>query len=465
MIEFILNNTLVKTDLPSGTILLDFIRKNKQLAGTKIGCREGDCGACTVLAGSLGLDSIVNYETIVSCLTPIANVHCKHIVTIEGLNLENGLTPIQDSVVKNNATQCGFCTPGFIVSFTGYSLSSKTTIDGMYESISGNICRCTGYKSIKKAGEDIFNFLQKNNSKGIITDLIEKRIIPDYFLHIPKRLKEIDINIKTSEGILVAGGTDIYVTNASELGEKDIQKLSGKVENNIIKNGDEFIINAGATATDIANNQELNDCFPNFKSYFNLISSMQIRNMGTIGGNIVNASPIADLAIIFLALNSRIELCDENNDIRSLNLKDFYKDYKSTDLKHNEVIKCIQFNLTQSNSFFNFEKVSKRTHLDIASVNSAINLNVENGKFKNIKLSAGGVAPIPLYLKNTSEFLTGKELSSQNIKKGHCVLKEEISPISDVRGSKEYKSLLLKQLYFSHFIKLFPEIINIGDIK
>ncbi|NQU32981.1 MAG: FAD binding domain-containing protein, partial [Bacteroidetes bacterium] len=182
--------------------------------------------------------------------------------------------------------------------------------------------------------------------------------------------------------------------------------------------------------------------------------------------NIVNASPIADLSIFFLALKSNLTISDNNGNTRSVQLKDFFKSYKNIDLQDGEVILNLSFKLPDENQHFNFEKVSKRTHLDIASVNSAISISITNKKIiSEINISAGGVAPIPLLLKNTCSFLKGKVLSVENIRKAHCVLKEEISPISDVRGSIDYKKLLMRQLYFGHFIKLFPEIISISDIK
>lgn len=465
MIEFLLNKEHIKTKLPSGSILLDFIRKEENLTGTKIGCREGDCGACTVLVGSLNLEGNIDYKTVTSCLTPIASVHGKHVVTIEGLNLSEGLTSVQEAIKENNATQCGFCTPGFVVSLTGYTFNSNTSISGIKDAVSGNICRCTGYKSIEKAAEDIDIILDKSDNPNSISWLIDNKFIPNYFAEIPKRLKDINTDRSYSkQGIIVGGGTDLYVTQADELQELNIELISEKDNSSITINKNTCVIGAGATASDILNFTELHNYFPELITYFKLVSSQQIRNMGTVGGNLANASPIADLAIFFLALNSKITLEDKQDILRTIHLKDFFKGYKSIDIAEGETIKDLTFKLPEKDHF-NFEKVSKRTHLDIASVNSAMNITNNNNIIADIHLSAGGVSPIPLYLRNTCLFLKGKVLSSENIRKAHCVLKEEISPISDVRGSKEYKRLLIRQLYYGHFIKLFPEIIKISDIK
>lgn len=465
MVEFLLNKEHIVTDLPTGSILLDFIRHDKHLHGTKIGCREGDCGACTVLVGSLLPDGSMDYKSVTSCLTPIGSVHKKHVVTIEGLNQDTGLSTIQDTFKKNNATQCGFCTPGFIVSLTGYSFNKKTSISGIINSVSGNICRCTGYKSIKKSSKEIAELLVDKNIGGNISRLIDAKIIPEYFKEIPHQLLEIsEFKESTESKMIVGGGTDLYVTQADNICDHDVNLTYSSSNSKIEFPKDECIIGAGANANNIANNTELQKHIPNLHNYFNLISSEQIRNMGTLGGNLVNASPIADLAIFFLALNSELTI-NNNSKRRTVLLKEFFKDYKEIDLHEGEILESIKFKLPTDKEFFNFEKVSKRTHLDIASVNSAIKVRIKGKNIAEVYISAGGVAPTPLFLKNTCNFLKDKELTALNIRKAHCVLKEEIAPISDVRGSEEYKRLLMRQLYYSHFIKLFPNIISINDIQ
>ena len=154
MVEFILNNKKIKKGKPSGSLLLDFVRYDKSLTGTKIGCREGDCGACTVLIGDL-IDGQMNYKQVTSCLTPLGNVQGKHVVTVEGLNMED-LSPVQKFMVNESGTQCGFCTVGFVVSLTGFCLSnSEPSYKDAIAAIDGNICRCTGYKSIERAAKHI----------------------------------------------------------------------------------------------------------------------------------------------------------------------------------------------------------------------------------------------------------------------------------------------------------------------
>lgn len=463
MISFILNNQLVSTDKSSGGSLLDFIRYEQDLPGTKIGCREGDCGACTVLEGTLE-NGKVNYKSIVSCLTPLGNAHGKHIVTIEGINMGH-LTPVQKAFVENAATQCGFCTPGFIMSLTGHSLSSeKSTKESAIASVSGNICRCTGYKSIEKATEAISEILKDKNINDPIAWLVKNKHIPEYFLEISSRLNKIHkvTPVKETESTIIAGGTDLMVQKAKVLAEADINLFQNRIDLKGIKieNG-KCVLGAATTASEIEESLEIRKVVPEIISYLKLISSKPIRNMGTIAGNIVNASPIGDLSIMLLALNAEVNLSKGN----AIPLKDFYLGYKKLALDKGDYIKSILFPVSPKPSLFNFEKVSKRTHLDIASVNSAIQLYIEGDKIVECHLSAGGIAPIPMFLGKTCDFLKGKTVTVEVLHKANEVLQGEISPISDVRGSVDYKRLLLRQLFFAHFIKLFPNTISIDDLK
>lgn len=464
MITFILNNKTIKTSEHSGMTLLDFVRYEQRLTGTKIGCREGDCGACTVLVGTLEND-VINYQSITSCISPLGNAHGKHIVTVEGTNLKDKLTTAQEAMKANYATQCGFCTPGFVVALTGFALSnSEHNYSNALDAISGNICRCTGYKAIEKAAHQVVEKLeyQKQNS---ISWLVENDFIPAYFESIPKRLNDIEIaDLNQPKGKYVSGGTDLYVQQADHLADNDVHLIAEKnylkgikIENGICT------IGTNATVSDLWNHTELNSYFPNLKKHLKLVSSEQIRNMASLGGNLVNASPIGDMTIFFLALNSDITIINEEHKERTIALKNFFQDYKTYDLKDGELLKAISFKLPTEHSFFNFEKVCKRTHLDIASVNAAIHLSVENDTILEAHVSIGGVAAIPKYLHDTSAFLAGKTLSSETILEANEILQKEISPISDVRGTSDYKRLLGRQLFFAHFTTLFPKQFTLND--
>lgn len=445
--------------------LLDFVRYQKRLTGTKIGCREGDCGACTVLVGTLKNDAM-EYQSITSCISPLGNAHGKHIVTVEGTNLQNKLTTTQEAMKANYATQCGFCTPGFVVSLTGFTLSnSDKNYNNALDAISGNICRCTGYKAIERAANQVVEKFQ-NTNKTSLDWLIENEFIPEYFATIPKRLKEIEIKDSNKpKGKYVSGGTDLYVQQADHLADNDVHLITEKKYlKGITITNSSCTIGTNSTVSDIWNHSELNKLFPNLRKHLKLVSSEQIRNMASLGGNFVNASPIGDMTIFFLALNSNITIVNSEEQERTIALKDFYKDYKKIDLHEGELLKEICFKPLTKKSFFNFEKVSKRTHLDIASVNSAIHISVENETIVEANVAIGGVAAIPKYLHETSAFLKGKQLSVETIIEANEILQKEISPISDVRGTSDYKRLLARQLFIAHFIELFPMQFTLNDV-
>ncbi|WP_448697419.1 FAD binding domain-containing protein [Mucilaginibacter sp. AW1-3] len=462
MISFILNNKPVSTSMPPGMLLLDFVRYQQNLKGTKIGCREGDCGACTVLIGELK-DGQVKYHSATSCLTPLGNINNKHIVTIEGLNME-GLNPIQQMMCDENGTQCGFCTPGFIVSMAGFCLSDKEpTYKNAVASVDGNICRCTGYKSIERALEKLTGILENKKPDAATAFVTERGILPGYFNDIEAKLKLLATqpNGKAEADTpkrFVGGGTDLYVQQHEAMVYADIDFVITRPELKGITRQDHVCtIGGAATVTEFANSPVIKEHFPEVERFAKLVSSTPIRNIATFAGNFVNASPIGDFSIFFLALNATIELTDGKT-TRNIPLRQFYKGYKQLDKLPHEYISKFHFRLPDSNTLFNFEKVSKRTHLDIASVNTAISLIVVDGIISEASISAGGVGPTPAYLKLTSEFLKGKVISEKLVIKAAHIAQTEISPISDARGTEAYKRLLLSQLIKAHFIKLFPNL-------
>ena len=466
MIVFILNNKTIRTANNAGMTLLDFVRYEQRLTGTKIGCREGDCGACTVLVGTLKEGDTIEYQSITSCIWPLGNAHGKHIVTIEGTNIQNKLTSVQHAMKDNYATQCGFCTPGFVVALTGFALSgNEKDQEHALDAISGNICRCTGYKSIEKAANEVCEKLDFNNDATPIGWLVENNFIPEYFINIPTKLKALQIkSISQSGTTFVSCGTDLYVQQADNLIENNVHVIANNNALKGIKIEDDYcVMGAGTTVSELWNHKVLNSYFPNLKKHLKLVSSEQIRNMASFGGNFVNASPIGDMTIFFLALNSDISIINKDGNERTIPLKDFYESYKTFDLHEGELIKYIVFKLPSKHTSFNFEKVSKRTHLDIASVNSASHISLENHTVVDAHISIGGVAAIPKYLQETSSFLNGKTLSVQLVLDASEILQNEISPISDVRGSRDYKRLLARQLFFAHFTEMFPDQFTLND--
>lgn len=469
MIEFILNNQLIIADLPPTTVLLDYIRRESKLTGTKEGCREGDCGACTVLVGSLHNSKAI-YKSVNSCLVPLGSIKAKHIVTVEGLNpisnIPDELSPLQEAMVDKGGTQCGFCTPGFVVSITNYFLNDpKPNIENAINSLGGNICRCTGYAGIIRAVEksiELYNNTKKQSTH--LKKLVESKFIPKYFLEIPKKLAQIkNQKSKTKSKLLVSGGTDLYVQRWEELVQSESEFVvdkSIKSEISIVKN--KILLGGACTIQQVLESKIINKYFPSLQKQLELFGSLPIRNKATIAGNIVNASPIGDMTNILLSLDAIIHLNGKKKRIIPLNK--FYLGYKTLAKKQDEIVDFVSINIPPKNYLFNYEKVSKRTYLDIASVNSSIYLVLKKGKLDSVKISAGGVAPIPLLLEKTSGILIGKEISAKLVKDCAETAMQEISPISDARGTVEYKRLLLRQLLFAHFIKIFPDKFNLEEL-
>lgn len=463
LIRFILNEKETVTSLPPGTVLLDFIRYHQHLKGTKIGCREGDCGACAVLVGEIK-DNRLLYQSMTSCLLPLGNVQGKHIVTIEGINPETGeLNPIQQAMADEGATQCGFCTPGFVISLAGFCLDDREpTKENAIAAVDGNICRCTGYKSIERAADKVVSLMKERNGEEVTVFAANNKILPEYFSTIKNKLQTtLNGHLTTRDlrlATVVGGGTDLYVQKHDEMTHADIHFVfDNAVLNGITQEGNKCIIGPSATVTDLKESPVINKAFPGFHRYARLVSSTPIRNMATIAGNFINASPIGDFTIFFLALDAQICLSDGKTR-RELPLRKLYRGYKLLNRREEEYIEQIWFNLPGKNSLFHFEKVSKRTNLDIASANSAISLTMKGKAIESASISAGGVGPVPMYLEKTSAFLGGKNISEEVIEEAIQIAQTEISPISDARGTKEYKALLLGQLIKAHFITLFPGI-------
>ena len=441
MITFILNNQTIKTTAPKGMALLDFIRHNQQLKGTKLVCKEGECGACTVLVGQ-AINGELSYQSMTSCITPLINAHGKHIVTIEGLNMDD-LSPIQQAMLDLYGTQCGFCTPGFVVSLSGYLIAKQSlSKEGIIAAIDGNICRCTGYKSIERACEKILSIVKKDLPEINISTLVHNNYIPSYFSTIPKRLSQMDGLIsrnRSSNGqngrIKLGGGTDLYVQRPIEMYEANPMSLYDQLSMKSIDIKDGFCtFGASLTMGDLMKSDVFKKALPASAYIFKLLASTPIRNMATIGGNLVNASPIGDFSILLLALDSTLIL-DKKGKKRQIALQSFFKSYKKIDLQEGEIVEKIKFKIPNDFTKVHFEKVSQRKYFDIASVNFASKLNIKNQIIEEVHLAVGGVGPIPIYLSQTSTFLKGQLLHNDLIKAAIPILNQEIAPISDARGS------------------------------
>ena len=422
--------------------LLNWLRDYIKLTGTKEGCAEGDCGACSVIIED---DGNGNLRPINSCLVRLGQVIGASVTTIEGLGSDKNPHSLQIAFAKEHASQCGYCTPGFIIS--GVSLlnsNKKITDDTINEAISGNLCRCTGYSPIIKAIKSLANesvtlkrfdriHKQKKIHFGNVT----------YFR--PVNLKELKNYLnKINNFQYLAGGTDFNLQRPIiNTKESNLICLSDIKELNSIKHLKDKIVLGGAVT--IENFMEsIRSNIPEIIEILQRFGSPQIRNQGTIGGNLCTSSPIGDIAPILLILNTNLNLFGRNG-TREVNIKNFFRGYRKNILKKDEIISSIEIPYAnKKNKIFSW-KLSKRYDQDISTVSLAINIQMQNNIIKELHIAAGGVAATPILLEKLSKLMLEKKLDEAV---GFAIdnLENYIQPISDLRGSSHYRLEAIKGL-------------------
>jgi xanthine dehydrogenase small subunit len=471
-ISFYLNGKEINASVSYNSTALSFLRNDLGLTGTKEGCSEGDCGACTIVLGKVK-NGIVKYSSVNSCLIPAVRLHGKHVITIEGIDSPKNLHPIQKAILDFHGLQCGYCTPGIIMSlFALFINRPRPPVEEIIDSIQGNLCRCTGYEPIKRAAvylsrhnanlvPDYFNkvnslilsFDKKINSDQHPSDHSHKYFIPSNLKELFKIIdKSNNQNIK-----ILNGGTDVMVdVNIKKIEYQQIVDISDIKELNFIdeKKG-AVVIGAGTPYSDIYENKIISKKLPMLCSTISNLGSQQIRNTATIAGNIGNASPVADVATALIAFDAKLILMSKSRQ-RTVNITKFYVNYKKTMLKNNEIIFAVEIPI--KNTLTSFEKSAKRKAVDIASVNSAISLELNNSTIHNARIAFGGVAPYPLLALKTSRFLKGKLITRKLVEQVTTIAASEIKPISDLRGSKEFRTILVRNQIIRHFFNLFPDL-------
>lgn len=461
---FLLNNDVVSTTTPPGLTLLSWLREKRQLTGTKEGCGEGECGACAVLLGELD-NGEVTYRAVPSCLLPLGDVAGRHVVTVEGLNPHEGLGPIQQHLVDEGAPQCGFCFPGIVLSLTGYCLASPdlSVADGV-TALDGNICRCTGYAAILRAIVALSETYgpRLDATRPRLDQLMEWGMLPASFSNAVERLQGLAVATTQDAGTLLGGGTDLIVQRPQALVDGPVSFISRRAEWRRIETEDGSLrIGGGVTIGDLARSDDAQTWIPNLRELTDVFASTLVRNRATVAGNLVNASPIGDLTVLLLALDAELDLA-VGSKTRRLPLRQFYRGYRDIALEEREIVCAVVVPPVVGG--VNFEKVSQRRYLDIASVNTAAVLRAINGVFDLVELTMGGVAPVPLYLDATSAALRGQPVTAATIHAAADVLDSEIAPIDDVRGSAAYKRTLARRLLFAHILNLAPAAVRYEEL-
>jgi xanthine dehydrogenase small subunit len=441
------------TDAPPTQTILQHLREDLHCTGTKEGCAEGDCGACTVVIGELQ-GNTVEMKTVNSCIRFVPTLDGKALFTVEDLKQANGdLHPVQQAMVECHGSQCGFCTPGFVMSLWGLYLKQdgrkeppqRNEID---DALSGNLCRCTGYRPIMDAAQRMCELPGVEFDRQALAESL-RAIQPTDMLtytkdnqsfHAPQTLDQlIKLRSANPNACILSGSTDvglwvtkqmrdlgdiIYVGQVAEL--KAMTEKDGKLE-----------IGAGVSLDDAyaalcrLYKQELSEMRQRF-------ASLPIRNAGTLGGNVANGSPIGDSAPWLIALGAEIVLRGSAGQ-RVMPLEDFYLDYQKKDLRPDEFVEAVRVPLPQVNRRFRTYKLAKRFDQDISAVCAAFCITLEGNIVRNARVAYGGMAATSKRAPKTEAVMNGREWNEATLKEAMQMLAQEYSPLGDMRASSAYR--------------------------
>ena len=429
-----------------------YLRYDLRATGTKIVCEEGDCGACTVLVGRRENGGL-RYRPINSCITFLFQLDCTHVVSVEGLGRDGKLTPLQDAMVRCHGAQCGYCTPGFIMAMQAMFEQPQD----VRAALTGNLCRCTGYEPIIRAAGEVreqptIEDLYPSAEMLREFDAIEGDPLRSGDFFKPVSLEDaIEFKAANPKCVIVQGATDFGVwCNKRGFTPGAVLSLDAIDGLGELAIGDgELRVGGRVTLTQIE--EFVRDSIPELARILDRFGSPQIKNAGTLAGNIANASPIADTLPFLYVSDARLELTGRNG-TRAVPIASFYRGYKTLDLAADEIITRIRIPLPSRGDTLRLYKVSKRSHLDISSFTAAMVMRRAGDRIDAIRIAYGGVGPVVLRLPRTESFLTGKPFSLDTLEDAGAIAREEITPIGDVRGSRDFRLQLarnvLKKFYY-----------------
>ncbi len=447
---FTLNGQPVEIrDVTPNTTLLDWLRSNGRV-GTKCGCAEGDCGACTVAFLDLTADGQPAWRSINSCIALLPMFAGRELVTVEGLAKDGELHPVQRCMVKHYGSQCGYCTPGFVMSmFEGYERRDCDTPAKIADQLCGNLCRCTGYRPIRDAAVEAFAEPRRDDAFAPAVKpepgALSYEVAAERFLRPTSLAEFFALKREVPDAVIVAGATEIGVLiNKRFLHYPQLISTEAVAELREIRAmPDDWHLGAGATLTQIE--EALAHEFPSFDRMLWLFASRQIRNRATLGGNLATASPIGDSAPVLLSLGASLVLVSEEGE-RRLPLAAFFTGYRQTALRPGELIKTIVVPRRRGVRA-EFFKVSKRREMDISIVAAAFCVETDAADVvTHARLAFGGVAITPSRARRAEEAARGKTLAA-SLESVTAALREEFTPIDDLRGSAEYRRGLIVSLW------------------
>lgn len=463
MLTFYLNGQQInESSLDADVTLLRYLRSNKNLVGTKEGCASGDCGACTVLIGELH-GSDWSYHSINSCITFMSQLDGKSIITVEALaSSKDDMHPAQTALVEKHASQCGFCTPGFVMSMVGLYEShagqtlSRTDIE---EALSGNLCRCTGYRPIIEASESMLNDYEDTvqiwRPEQALNTSSESSLQNEHSQSWTPRTEDQLKALLTehSDAKMVAGATDLalLVTQAHQRITKLISLNQIPALKKVTLNATELVIGAATPYREAE--ALLKKHFPEFGAMLARLGSKQIRNHGTLGGNIANASPIGDTPPVLIALGATLELASQKGH-RTIPIEQFFLDYKKTALAEDEYLRAIHIPRLKENEALKVYKISKRLEDDISAVLMAAKFKIENQTITNVKTGFGGMAAIPKSAPLLEQALINQTLNESSFEHAAPMISQDFNPIDDVRATAAYRVQVAKGLVIKCGIEL-----------
>lgn len=466
MITFLLNQTLKSesTISPNMTVL-NYLRTEQQKTGTKEGCGSGDCGACTVVLGEI-VDGKLQYRSVNSCLTFVSSLHGKQLITVEDLKNKQSLHPVQQALVDFHGSQCGYCTPGFIMSMFALSKNKpKADKEDVLESLAGNLCRCTGYRPIIDAAMSLSSdkplldqFAELEQQTIAKLEKIELKTAPLVLGHLtsfsPTTTDELaELYERHPKAKLVAGGTDLALEVTQFHREiETLINVTGVTDMKIIRETEQDIV--------IGANLPISDCYasltkyyPDFGHLLHRFASLQVRNQGTIGGNVANASPIGDTPPLLIALNARLTL-RKGQQSREIPIDEYFINYKVTVQQESEFIEQIIIPKPNNDQqFFSAYKLSKRIDDDISAVCGAFNITIENDVVVDARVAFGGMAAIPKRAELCEKALVGQAWNKANVEAAMVALAQDFDPLSDFRASKEYRSKTACNMLLRFFLE------------
>lgn len=456
---FVINGDRVSLKDSSLTqTLLDFLRQTGRV-GTKEGCGDGDCGACTVALIGEGPDGKPQFQAMNSCLIPLGSVVGREIITVEGI-AHGQLHPVQAAMVKTGGSQCGYCTPGFIMSLFAAYYDGKVE-DGAVE---GNLCRCTGYLSIRRAAQWVTDanpddaFSEQLRAASLDWQAFSDENCDRKFYR-PTQLSEVlDLLQDHANATLIAGGTDLGLELSHHSREFPVLiSLEAVAELKTIKNTPDSL-ELGATVPLSQIEVLCRGIFPALDEMLHWFAARQVRNRATLGGNIGTASPIGDLPPVLLSLNAQLQLASAQGD-RELPLVDFFLGYRQTALQPGELITAIRISKSlpkgASQRLSQSYKIGKRGTDDISIVAAALTIDLDDHHtIVQARLGYGGVAATPIRAIAVEDWLTGKPWNMATVQQAKVMLFESFTPLSDLRGSADYRKKLIANLFEKFFVEM-----------